>query len=391
MISFLDSQKIIKEVAGALAPSTEKIALRNLENRILAEDIFSAENIPSFDNSLMDGFAVNSSETPGKFIVGEALEIMTGAPMPIDKKYDAVARVEDCKKITEGDKCFIEIEVKLTARENVRFAGTDMRKGDRVLSKGIRLNTSHIMALASIGKSHIQVYKKPRIAVLSTGSELVDFSVEELPQGKIRNSSQAYIMNTLEAMGCEAVSFGILRDDTEKFKKFLFEVEKGFDLVITTGAVSMGKYDFVREILEEQGGEVFFHRVAVRPGKPILFAKLKTGCAFFGLPGNPISSVFGLQFFLKTFFQAMFGMLPGPQVFALNTEEKAKPSGLTCFFRARATVGDDAVLRVKIHPNQASNAVSPQIESNAWTILPEQMESVAKGARVQVVLNGELS
>ena len=394
----LFEEAIRRMVSNVPEPELEEVPLIDSLGRVTASDILSRENIPSFNNSAMDGFAFRFPEnkvlTPSdKFKVigviaagddvtqlqltqqGEAWEIMTGASMPLD--CDSVTKVEDARR--DGELVVFNQSPKRGT--HVRKAGEDFAVGDLVVKQGTRIFPEHVMALASLGIDCIEAIKRPRVGVISTGAELT--SRGPLSPGKIRNSTAPYLMGELASLGTEAKFLGSNSDDPKEFLRVLkTQIEENVDIVISTGAVSMGKYDFVAAALRDLGAEILFHKTAIRPGKPLLFARLgKT--AFFGVPGNPVSTAVAIRFFVEPYLRALRGEQPEVgQLIKLKNGIK-KPEGLRCFFKAKCFLeGDNA--SVEVLPGQESFKVSPLLEANSWVVLPEAGSWVEAGEKVRV-------
>ena len=377
---------------------TEPIRVSESLGRIVAGDIFSSENIPSFNNSAMDGYAFRffdkkALSSPEKYKVlgtiaagdditqlratheDETWEIMTGASIPLD--CDSVIKVEET--------CRNGNEVVFTATpkrgNNVRKAGEDFLDGDLVIQQGTKMFPEHVMALAALGIEQIKAIKKPRIGVISTGAELSTGS--HLGPGKIRNSTAPFLMAELAMLGVDSKFLGTNSDDPAEFLSVLrHQVEQNVDIVISTGAVSMGKYDFVATVLRDLGAEICFHKTAIRPGKPLLFARLgKT--AFFGIPGNPVSTAVAIRFFVEPYLRALLGQQPEfGQLMTLKNGIK-KPDGLRCFFKAQCFLsGENSTVEVLV--GQESFKVSPLLAANAWVVLPEAGSWVEAGEKVRV-------
>lgn len=400
MLNYSEAIQILAQAASKSERKlgTEKVRLIDSINRIAAEKITSSENVPSFSNSAMDGFALRSELTrgasassPKRFkVIGTiaagdaplgnsseevaAWEIMTGAPFP--EGVDACIRIEDVKVTRDSRGMATEIEIREAVEkdENRREPGEDFEIGQTVIEAGVKLQAEHLLALSSLGVSEIQVLRKPRVALISTGSELV--TLDQKPElGQIRNSSAYYLQPALQSLGAEVNYHGIVRDDPEVFRVLLEKIlqHEHPDLVITTGAVSMGKYDFVGTVLDSLGAKQFFHKVAIRPGKPLIFAEFGRypgAPVAIGLPGNPVSSVVGLRFFIEPYLRTLQGIPQEQPIRARVVERSKKPDGLRCFYKARVEFADGEP-RVKVLPGQLSFMVSPLLKANAWAVLPE--------------------
>jgi molybdopterin molybdotransferase len=417
MIYYPEALNIIREIGAAKTPQVEHLPLFKALGRILAQSIASPEDVPSFTNSAMDGFAVSSKNTLGATHfepirlpvhglvaagdlmafekanqngLGVAAEIMTGAPLPTNR-YDAVVRIEDVNVIRnrDGHAEFIEISKPIQALENVRPLGTDFKKGQLVLPKDIRITPEHLLACTSLGITTLPVKKLPRVVVLSTGSELMPPDTATLPPGMIRNSTGPFLCAAFLRLGIEAQYLGVVRDEPDHYRKILEKVlQEGADLIISTGAVSMGKYDFVSDVLKELGAKTYFHKVAIRPGKPLLFGEfdgpIGRRCAFFGVPGNPVSTAVGLRFFIEPYLRAWLGLSSEQSIRATLTQDCKKPEGLRCFFKGKASLGKNG-FEVEALKGQASYVVSSLLDANCWVILSEHGSEALANSDVEVV------
>lgn len=416
MISYELSQKILVDVAKKYCHgSNETISLENSIGKILAEDIYAKEANPPFDNSAMDGFALNLSlldleEKTGKKWIRvsgliaagtknvrfseflnpqtKAVEIMTGAELPA-AEFDTVIRIENVQVRADltGQK---EILLKATLRvgDNLRRVGEDTRQGDILLTAGSLIQENHLLVLATQGITELKVNGSLSVAIISTGEEIVDFHQQVLQPGQIRNSTGIYLEKVLSSVRTNVTNFGIVSDSSETYKRRLLEIfNHDIDIVVSTGAVSMGVFDFVKTALVELGANIHFHKCAIRPGKPILFASLKHNNKIrfiFGVPGNPVSTAVGYNFFIRTFLDAIFGITSKRSQTMTLSEGVKKPEGLRCFFKAKTSV-DENEQTVQSLKRQASFMVSPMLLSDAWVILPEQGDYVEKGKRVEVL------
>lgn len=415
MIPYQDALKKIIEAAEVKKLEAEMVSMEQAIGRVLVDDLTSPEEVPSFDNSAMDGFCVRAADTikashshpceltvlgliaagdpewrkdPGVGHAPSCVEIMTGAALP-NAGYDAVVRIEDVLIIKDagGATTGIKISRSVQPGENIRLSGTDFRIGQKVLARGTRIEPHHILSLAALGISDLRVVRKSRFAVVSTGSELVSHETKDLPRGMIRNSTGPYLATLLTQMGIEVRSFGIIRDDVIEYRDLLQRLsDEAYDGVISTGAVSMGKFDFVSDVLTELGADIHFHKVAIRPGKPILFAELKTSekpMAFFGMPGNPVSTAVGCRFFLMPYLQVLSGLSLETPIIAKLALNSKKPRGFRCFFKGRADFSAEGV-QVEATKSQASYVVSALTDANCWVVFPEDEEQMKEGTHVEI-------
>lgn len=412
MISYQESQEILKKVASQFSMTEmEEVELENSVGRILAAPIYSREMNPPFDNSAMDGYALKLSRLTQAEITGEqwipvegliaagdsdyevlddckAVEIMTGAPLP-SLHHNSVIRVEDVhQRVSEKGRKEIRLKNGPNAGENIRRAGEDTKAGEILLEKNEMIQIRHILPLATQGITKLQVFRKLEVGIISTGQEIVDYRTKMLRPGQIRNSTGIYLEKVMESSRINLKNFGIVTDNPEVYRRVLLEaLDGGIDVVVSTGAVSMGVFDFVRQILEKMGAHVHFHKCAIRPGKPILFASLKYEGRtkfVFGVPGNPVSTAVGFNFFIKPFFDSIFGIpIQRNQTMKL-LERVDKPEGLQCFFKAQILNEGDGQ-KVRALKGQASFMVKPLLESDAWVVLPEYGRFIEKGEMVEVM------
>ncbi|SFS14214.1 molybdopterin molybdotransferase [Dyella sp. OK004] len=365
--------------------------------RLLAHPVLSASALPPFDNSAMDGYALSGGAEPlptdsewpieGEQAAGDgarngtrgAWEIMTGARMP--DGLDRVIPVEQAERLEAPLRMRLLAEV--AAGQNVRFAGSDVAAGETVLTAGSLLAPQHLMLLAALGVASVSVASRPRVAVLCTGRELVDDPDTPLASGQIRNSNGPFLAARIPRAGAELVHAETVSDDVDAF---LAAVERtraaGARVVISTGAVSMGRYDFVPAALQRLGAEVLFHKIAIRPGKPLLFARLPDGTLFFGLPGNPIAVAVGLRFFVEPALRAMLGLpRERPWQVPLAAAFTKKPR-LHFYLKSRIEVSAQGQLAATALTGQESYRIRPLAEANAWIGIPRDAMELPVGTLV---------
>lgn len=319
MIPVAEAIGIVREQTAALTP--ELIALADARGRFLNQDIVADSDLPPFDRSQMDGYAVRSIDiqtTPVRLKIvgesaagrgwhhemksGEAVRIMTGAPVPAGA--DSVQQVELTHEV--NDSAEVEIRETVALGRSIVKRGSEVKEAETVLRAGGQIGAAAIAVLASFGYAQVRVGKRPRVAVLATGTELV--AVEEKPgRDQIRDSNNLTIGAYAELAGAVVEQMPLAGDDTSLLKRQIAAAAERNDIVITSGGVSVGAYDFTKPALKELGGEIFFERVALRPGKPTVFARLPNGALFFGLPGNPVSVSVTFNLFARTAILAMQG------------------------------------------------------------------------------------
>lgn len=381
-----------------------------MAGQVLAEDVHSGEDLPPFDNSAMDGFALRVGEAGAvagsEFDVlgaqaagdaqaaahGGAWEIMTGARLP--DGLDAVIPVEQVEVLqsdADGKPLRIRLAADVPRGQHVRLHGEDVRKGDRFLAAGTRLDAPQLMLLAALGVAEVNVRAVPRVALINTGRELVDEPGQPLASGEIRNSNGPYLAQRIVQAGGELVLRQTVSDDEDAFFIAMEQARSaGAELVLSTGAVSMGRYDFIPDALRKLGATIHFHKVAIRPGKPLLFATLPNGALFFGLPGNPASSAVGLRFFVEPALRAMLGLarerplrLP-----LLGTFRKRLP--LRFHLKGHVALDGTGQLQARVLPGQESFKVAPLAHSNCWIVVDEDAAALEEGAAVSVYPPGHL-
>ena len=402
MIAFEQAQRIV--IATSQRLPEENLASAQAFGRVLASEISSPENLPPFDNSAMDGFALMCLGTTlaieSEFVVtgavaaGDApiaprdgaVEIMTGAPIPLG--FDAILPIEQAQILerdADGRPTRIRLLADVVPSAHVRRCGQDIARGDRVLPAGTRVDAVARMLLAALGIADVRVFAQPKVALLATGRELVDDPRQPLAPGQIRNSNAPFLADRLAGLGAEICLRETLPDDIDGFVTALHRANVACaDIVISTGAVSMGRYDFVPDALRQVGAEILFHKVAIRPGKPLLFARLPSGALYFGLPGNPISSAVGLRFFVQPGLRALQGLPIEMPLHLPLAHAIAKKPGLRFLQKARVTVSGKGCLQVQLLSGQESFRIQPLLAANAWAILPEECESFAAGDLVEV-------
>ncbi|HEX7722318.1 MAG TPA: gephyrin-like molybdotransferase Glp [Pyrinomonadaceae bacterium] len=318
MIPIAEAIEIVLSQASHLG--VESVQLKNSVRRILAEDIIADNDLPPFDRAQMDGYAVRAADvanTPARLRIagesaagagwhhqmssGSAVRIMTGAPVP--KGADAVQQVELTREVN-GD---VEILESVSSGRSIVRQASEIKAGETVLRAGEQISAVMIATLASFGYAEVKVGRRPRVAVMATGSELVD--VDQKPaRDQIRDSNNYTIEAYASQSNAIVARLPLAGDDTEELKRAMREAAETCDVLITSGGVSMGVYDFTKAALKELGAEIFFERVALRPGKPTVFARLGKALVF-GLPGNPVSVAVTFNLFARTALRAMQGAM----------------------------------------------------------------------------------
>lgn len=384
----------------------EKVGILDALGRVLGEDVHAPRNLPPADNSAMDGYAVRVNDTagvaPGKPAVleviedipagvlprktvgpGQASRIMTGAPVP--KGADAVVRIED----TEQDGKQVKVLVSLTEGTDIRRAGEDVREGELVIPRGTVIRPAEVGMLAALGRSFIAVHQRPLVAVLATGDELMDIDGGPSQWKIISSNTYATAAQILEA-GAIPLQVGIAQDQREDLIK-KFQAASRADIIISSGGVSTGDYDLVKDIMQEVGNRMRFWQVAMRPGKPLAFGALG-GVPLFGLPGNPVSSMVSFEQFVRPSLLKMMGYqcLFRKVIRATLAEDIAKNKGLRYFIRGFVK-REGNLYTVSTTGEQGSGILKSMVRANCLIVLPEDVILAKKGEEVSVqLLDGSL-
>ena len=400
MLSVEEALKLVAKNAEPLAP--RRVPLRDAAELVLAEDITSEFNSPPYDKSMMDGYAVHSADRQALRKVleeiaagavprlpvtpGAVSRIMTGAPMP--EGADAVVQLENTELLDTATVRLDQIDP--AAGQNVLPRGSSLRAGDAVLQCGALLRPIEIAILAEIGRAVVTAHPRPRVAILPTGNELVAIG-EKVGHGQIRNSNGPMLVAAAARAGAEAIELGIARDDRDELKRW---VEQGLaaDVLVLSGGVSAGKFDLVPEVLAELGVEQVFHKVALRPGKPLWFGVKRDAdrrVLVFGLPGNPMSSFVCFELFVRPAIAALAGRgFVGPQTVQAKISHAFDHAGgraarLPARLSAESSNGSIAVeiLRWKGSADLASVA-----RANGLACLPIEQLRLAPGDSLDVLL-----
>jgi molybdopterin molybdotransferase len=388
--------------------SIERIPLLDTLGRVLAQTVTSPLTLPPWDNSAMDGYAVRSSDIvtataaapvtlpvhetvaaggfpSGPLPAGVAVRIMTGAPIP--EGTDTVVRVED----TDGGVTSVIIRDARDGKKNLRFRGEDIRQGQVVLGPGAPLSAAQIGVLASVGASEVEVYRRPRVAILGSGNELVDLDrFDEAVNGGKIVSSNSYTMHAMIRMaGGIPIDLGIARDDPADLRARL-ERATGCDLIVTTAGVSVGEFDYVREVLAGLGAEMKFWKIRMRPGAPLGFGMLN-GVPWIGLPGNPVSVMVTFDLFVRPAIRLMLGYThifrrPVPVQLEEVVTIGAK---LTHFLRGVVRVHENGTLSARLTGPQGSGILTSMSAANALLIVPPERPRVDVGDTVNALLLGD--
>lgn len=376
----------------------ERVALRESAGRVLAVDVSSPLALPPWDNASMDGYAVRAEDVRGArsdspialsvtatiaaggqattaLAPGTAMRIMTGAPVP--EGADSVIRVEDTDR---GEERVLIIDARDAGR-NVRPRGEDLRAGEVALTAGTVIGPPQLGVLASVGAQEVTVHARPRVAILSTGDEIVDVEAfDEVIAGRRIVSSNSYTLRAAVAeCGAEVVDLGICGDDRAALKARIQEARNaGCDLILTSGGVSVGTYDFTREVLRELGARMRFWRVKIRPGGPLGFGIL-SGMPWLGLPGNPVSAMVTFELFARPAIRRLRGeLLPFPRTFPVVIDDEVTIAApLTHFFRVTVMPEEDGRVHARLTGPQGSGLLTSMARADALVIVP--LEQFGRG------------
>jgi molybdopterin molybdotransferase len=400
MLSVEEAQERVLSAFDLL--DAERVPILEATGRVLAEDVHAGQDIPPFANSSMDGYAVRAVDTLGggpetpvslriagelpagsvperPVTQGTAIRIMTGAPLP--PGANAVVKVED----TEVQGGHVRVFAAVAPATYVRPAGEDVREGSLVLHRGTRLRPQEVGMLAALGHEEVCVTRRPRVAILATGDELV--AIDEPPApGKTRNANSYSNAAQVIDHGAVPILLGIARDKVDELTtKIRAGLEQEVDLLLTSGGVSVGDLDLVKDVLAEQG-QIDFWRVRMKPGKPLAFGHIG-GVPVLGLPGNPVSVMVSFEMFVRPALMTMHGDRDWrrPTVDATLMDEIKHKDERRHFVRARL-VWDDGEYHAHLTGAQGSGILSSMVKANALVIIPEEWDHAPVGARVQVMM-----
>jgi len=410
VLSFEDARHLAEEHAARLSPpQTELVDLLVADRRVLATPILSDRDLPPFPRSTRDGYAVCSAdlaavpvglELIGEIRAGESVEnipknlgdgqaaaIMTGAPVPAGA--DAVVMVE----YTSQKDGRVEVNRSVAAGENIVPCGAEAKQGSVLVERGMRLNDAAIALAASAGKSQVEVYQRPRVAVLTTGDEIVGIDAVPGPT-QIRNSNSYSLAMQVRKAGGEPVLLPIAPDEPRRLRGLVEEGLKS-DLLLITGGVSMGRYDLVEQVLEGLRAEFLFTGAKIQPGRPVVFGRCRRSAPgretdetyFFGLPGNPVSTMVTFELFARPIVEALCGMFPQKLRFnyaKLKSEIRVKP-GLKRFLPAILS-GEFEASQVELAPWQGSGDIAATARANCYIVVPPDGERIPAGEFVPILL-----
>jgi len=399
MISVEEAQAIIEKHISPL--DVESVPLKKAGNRVLARDIAATFPMPRFNNSAMDGFAVCAADTKGagqaspvtlKMVgvsaageaqdisikSGECAQCMTGGTVPTGA--DAIVMVEHTSGFS--DLQTVQIFQEAQSGKHIRIAGEEIKKGEKLIAKGASISPCEIGTLATFGYGDVPVVKKPKMAIFATGSELVEPG-NELKKGQIYNSNLYVFAALAEESGAEVVTLDVIKDDKCSLRAFLSKAIKTCDVIISSGGVSMGRYDYVREIYKELGVKEHFWKVAQKPGKPIFFGTAQSSLIF-GLPGNPVSSFICYLEYVHPVLQDLQCQKRSARYQAeLTTEFPAEPQKHRYLF-GRAWIDEDEKLVCAPTAKMQSHMLTASLESNCILRTPPGEKMLIAGDKIEL-------
>lgn len=404
-LSFEESRHVVEEHSAKLRPPGKELTeLLDSVALVLAEPIAADRDFPPFPRATRDGYAVRAADVnhlpvtlavigeikagplPSDCAIavnsGQAVSIMTGAPVP--PGTDAVVMVEYTSRTADQ----VQITRGVALGENIVRTGAEARRGQRLLSPGTRLDHVAVGVAASVGKTHVLVYQKPRVGVLSTGDELVDIAVAPGPS-QIRNSNTYSLAAQIQAAGGEPLLLPIAPDKPDRLRELILDGLEA-DLLLLSGGVSMGKYDLVEQVLADLQAEFFFTSARIQPGRPVVFGRLPwddTHKYFFGLPGNPVSTMVTFDLFARPMLEALAGLTPSKLSFLhakLRSDVKVK-TGLKRFLPAMLS-GEFEQAEVELTPWQGSGDIATTARANCYLVIPADREHIHAGEWVPVLM-----
>ena len=391
-------QLILKNIEPLPVNASETVSLRECLDRVLADDIVAVGNVPPYNNAAMDGYALNAAELPERGVKalhvigssfaghpflglcgkGECVRIMTGGMLP--EGLDTVIPQEHVEVL---DEAIVRIDARTAAGDNVRAAGEDIRQGQSILKRGRRINAADLGLIASLGLSEILVMRRLRVAFFSTGDELRAVG-ETLQPGEIHDSNRYTVFGMLRRQHCELTDLGIVRDNPEQLRAVLLTAAAQHDVIISSGGVSVGEADYVRQVFQELG-EMTFWKVAMKPGRPLAFGRLQQAW-FFGLPGNPVAVMVSFNQFVQAALQRLSGEVVDPPLLfkAVTSTGLKKRAGRTEYQRGVLNTSSEGKLTVCKTGEQGSGILTSMSRANCFIVLPSDSVAVAAGDEVWV-------
>jgi len=402
ILDFKDAAQLIEDEFLQITKDIIEINLSESTGQTLAEDIYADVNIPAFDNSSMDGYAIIFSEGKKSWnITGEipagnfkdyaldvnsAVRIMTGGRIPTNT--NAVIPIEDV--IEEGSMLLLRGGIEIKQNQNIRYKGEDLKSGLAALSRNTVLKAQNIALAGACGRIKLKVYQKLTMGVLATGDELVDITADP-GEDKVRATNLYSQLSQVKEINMNPLDLGIVKDDKDLLMSSISSALKSdLDILITSGGVSVGKYDYLKDIFNEAGVECVFWRVNVKPGKPLFFGKYVKGDKtklIFGLPGNPVSSFVSFTLFIKPVVLKFYGREDFNSHFAILTTPIKKMDTKRHFIRGRLKLDDGSKkYYVSLSGSQSSGNLAGLSNSNCLIVIPEEMINPATGEEVECIM-----
>ncbi|MGM0366217.1 MAG: gephyrin-like molybdotransferase Glp [Actinomycetota bacterium] len=401
MISVKEAQNKVLEAGRIMG--TAKVPLLGSLNLVLSEDIVSDDDIPVYDNSAMDGYAVRAEDTKGadksypvrltlmdedipagkvptgSISSGCCIPIMTGAPIP--QKCTAVVRKEDTEKTGAGILIYKECGV----GENIRYRGEDIKKGDTVLAKGRKIFPADIGVMASLGRARVPVYRPPVVGIISTGDEIVPIG-KKLEAGRVRDSNSYSLSAQVKELGIKYIRYGIVKDKKRLMEEKILEGLSECNILLLSGGVSVGDYDFVKDTLLGLGAELVFWKVNQKPGKPLLFLTYRDRLVF-GLPGNPVSVMVCFEMYVRPLIKKMTGdsILFRPRVTARAAHDFKHKKGRTNFARVVLEKKEEGYF-FSSTGRQGSGILTSMARADGIAVFAEETGDIKKGSEAEVFL-----
>ena len=399
MINYQQAKNILKK--AKIKIQDEEISIKNSLNRVVAKDIISPSNHPLGNNAAFDGFAINSKDTQnlnkknskqfrilGSIAAGDkpfnkkvkkfdAIEVMTGGI--ISKPFNTIIPIEKIDFYpTKQNPKFIIVDRKVSKNNHIRFKGSDYKKRQLIIKKGTIIQPNHILALKTLGVKKIKVKKKLNIIFFSTGNEISNSN--NIPSWKVRNSNSHYIENLKENFLFNFKNGGILKDNHQNLFKLKINqfLKSKTDIILTSGAVSAGKFDYIPSVVKKFKTTHYLKSVRIRPGKPILFAKIRQK-VIFGLPGNPISSAACFRFFVYPYIENILNLRPEKPIKAILKNSFEKNKNLTRFIKSKINTTKNGKVEVELLSGQESFRIKSFVRSNTWAVLPHGQSKFKKG------------
>jgi len=387
------------------ATETEAIPLNDSANRILGMDIHADADYPPFDNSSVDGFALRSGDTSASSsTLSVVADIPAGSSPTISLQAGQAARIMTGAQLPSGADCVIAVEEtdfnnrnagtiapesitftkQMKAGENIRTRGTDIRSGEIVMKQGRTLKPQDLGLLATLGVAKVVVHKKTRVALLSSGNELLEINAP-LEPGKIRDSNSYALAAAIVTAGAEVIRLGVAKDTRESVTTLLDNAaNENADLILSSAGVSVGAFDFIKDVIETNGAMDFW-KVNMRPGKPLAFGAYR-GIPFIGLPGNPVSAFVGFEIFVRPTLERLNGKMDGDrQTVRVRCEEEIESDGRESYLRAKIQF-ENGIRTASLTGHQGSGNLLSLVQADALLIIPAGVKCVPAGSEVDAIL-----